>query len=65
MEGLVIIYLAVGLAVAVTIYIRETKKVREIDEPMANIATIFAWSLWPVVAIIWLWRWVKRQKNIK
>jgi len=60
MDAVGIIYLIVGFVVAVIFYYKESKNVKEIDGPIANVATMFVWALWPVVDIIWFIKWVHK-----
>lgn len=41
MEILAIIYFIIGFIVAITFYVRESKKVEEVDVPVANVTTMF------------------------
>ena len=61
MDAAGIIYFIVGFVVAVIYYNKENKKVTEIDEPIANVATMFVWALWPVAFVIWLIKWIYKK----
>ena len=61
MDAVGIIYFIVGFVVACIYYYKESKKVTEIDEPIANVATMFAWALWPVVITIWFIKLVYKK----
>ena len=61
MDAAGITYFIVGFVVAVIYYNKENKKVTEIDEPIANVATMFVWTLWPVVLVIWLIKWIYKK----
>ena len=58
MDAVGIIYFIVGFVVACIYYHRESKKVTEIDEPIANVATMSVWLFWPAVVTIWFIKWV-------
>ena len=58
MDAAGIIYFIVGFVVACIYYHRESKKVTEIDEPIANAATMSVCLFWPAVATIWFIKWV-------
>ena len=38
---------------------RESKKVEEVDVPVANVTTMFVWALWPLALVIFIIRWVQ------
>ena len=61
MEILAIIYFIIGFIVAITFYVREreSKKVEEVDVPVANVTTMFVWALWPLALVIFIIRWVQ------
>ena len=59
MEILAIIYFIIGFIVAITFYARESKKVEEVDVPVANVTTMFVWALWPLALVIFIIRWVQ------
>jgi predicted transporter len=59
MEILAIIYFVIGFIVAITFYIRESKKVGKVDVPVANVTTMFVWVLWPLALVIFIIRWVQ------
>lgn len=61
MDAAGITYFIVGFVVAVIYYYKENKKVTEIDEPIANVATMFVWALWPVALVIWLIKWIYKK----
>lgn len=61
MDAAGITYFIVGLIVADVYYQRESKKVTEIDEPIANTVTMFVWLLWPLVFVIWLIKWIYKK----
>ena len=61
MDAAGITYFIVGFVVAVIYYNKENKKVTEIDEPIANVATMFVWALWPVALVIWLIKWIYKK----
>ena len=61
MDEASITYFIVGFVVAVIYYHKESKKVTEIDKPIANVATMFVWALWPVVFVIWLIKWIYKK----
>lgn len=58
MDAAGITYFIVGFVVAVIYYHKESKKVTEIDEPIANVATMSVWIFWPGVVTIWFIKWV-------
>ena len=58
MDEVGIIYFIVGFVVACIYYHRESKKATEIDEPIANVATMSVWLFWPAVVTIWFIKWV-------
>ena len=59
MEILAIIYFIIGFIVAITFYVRESKKVEKVDVPVANVTTMFVWALWPLALVIFIIRWVQ------
>lgn len=59
MEILAIIYFIIGFIVAITFYVRESKKVEEVDVPVTNVTTMFVWALWPLALVIFIIRWVQ------
>ena len=59
MEILAIIYFIIGYIVAITFYVRESKKVEEVDVPVTNVTTMFVWALWPLALVIFIIRWVQ------
>jgi uncharacterized membrane protein len=61
MDAAGITYFIVGFVVAVIYYHKESKKATEIDEPIANVTTMFVWALWPVVFVIWLIKWIYKK----
>ena len=61
MDEVGIIYFIVGFVVACIYYHRESKKATEIDEPIANVATMSVWLFWPAVVTIWFIKWVYKK----
>ena len=61
MDAASITYFIVGFIVASRYYLKESKKVTEIDEPIANAATMFVWAMWPVVLVFWLIKWIYKK----
>lgn len=59
MEILAIIYFIIGFIVAITFYVRESKKVEEVDVPVTNVTTMFVWALWPLALVIFIIRWAQ------